>query len=422
MKKFMCVLISFIILIGSAVGIPASAISMGEENVVFDSPEAMAEYIQNNLDDFADEYNQENATMTAYSRMAVGAEIFDPDYCENQFSVQLANSTEYVICMDFNESNGYMIVSKDSILKLTTLGDLDYLYAYEGEVYFSIIDDDFVYYQDGEYFLFGNDDERVITPVNTYNGTDSDGVITSRGEYIRDRYPDAELDSGDLIPTNYLSLIDQEECSVYFRNGFTEGNCAPVAILNALTIMRNKGTYSSLPAASTINTIIPENDYFYQAAIDNNYTVRHRTLPALYNQIRQLAIMSYGYTVSNGQQPNGSSSSSAINSDTTVDFLETMGTFYNLDINAKKKNLTMSNVSNQIYENKPIIWYLVDDATYGDHAVVITGYYTYKQYKTVLGIKVCTNTINLLRLADGWNDISVYYDLESTSGKIFVFN
>ena len=106
MKKFMCVLISFVILVGSVVCIPVSAASVGEENVTFDSPEAMAEYIQDNLKDFTDEYNQETQSAIAYARASIGTEIFNPDYCEKQFSVRLKDSSDYVICMDFNGSNG----------------------------------------------------------------------------------------------------------------------------------------------------------------------------------------------------------------------------------------------------------------------------------------------------------------------------
>lgn len=420
MKKFMCVLISFVILVGSVVCIPVSAASVGEENVAFDSPEAMAEYIQSNLKDFTDEYNQETQSATSYVRASIGTEIFNPDYCEKQFSVRLMDSSDYVICMDFNDSNGYMIVSEDSIIKIETSGDLGYLYEYEGEFYFSLIDDDFVYCEDNEYYLFGEEDDEVITPVS-YAGAQTNGVITAKYTYLSDRYGSTELDDCDYLTTQYISRVTQDACSVY-SNGYTEGNCALVGIFNFLSFMKNKGTYSSLPSVTSTSTVVPQNDYFYQAAIDNGYNPYHTTVPALYYQIRQLAISSYGYTVTNGKQPNGTSNSTGVNSSTTVDFIETIGSYYNTDINVNKKSTTMSNIVSQIAADKPVLWYTVDDSVYGDHGVVITGYSVHKQYKTILGVKVCTNTINMLELANGWNGSAVYYDLESTSGKIFVFN
>jgi hypothetical protein len=65
---------------------------------------------------------------------------------------------------------------------------------------------------------------------------------------------------------------------------------------------------------------------------------------------------------------------------------------------------------------------MANDAVYGDHSVVINGYSIHKKYTTVLGIEVCTKTINMLAITNGWDNIEIYYDLESTSGKIFVFN
>lgn len=355
MKKFMCILVSLVILMGSVTSIPVFAASVDEENVSFESPEEMAEYIQNHLDDFTSEYNQENAVASTYSLTSPGAEVFDPEYCENQFSVQLLGSSEYVICMDFNGSNGYMIVSGDEILKLATTGDLDYLYEYEGDIYFSLIDDDFMYSQDGEYFLFGDSDDEVIIP-ESYAGAQSNGVITQKYTYLEDRYGDTEFSDSDYLSSSYLSTVTQDACSVY-TNGYTEGNCAPVAILNFLNIMKKNGTFSSLPSTTAESTVTPSNDYFYNAALSNGYWVYHTTVPTLYYQIRQLAISSYGYTVTNGKQPNGNASSSSISSDTTVAFVKTIGTYYGETINLTKKSTTMSNIVSQIKSDKPVLWY-----------------------------------------------------------------
>ena len=419
MKKLLCFLLSLVMLVGLCASVPALAVSAAEENATFQSPEALAEYIQSNLSAFTAEYNQENAAVSTYSLSAT-SEIFDPDYCEHQFSVQLLDTSEHAICMDFNDSNGYMIVSNDSILKLETTGDLNHLYDYDGEIYFSILDDDFVYCLDGEYFLFGDNDDEIIIP-RSYAGAQSNGVITDKFTYLNDRYGETELSGYGLLSYSHLSYISQDTCSVY-TNGYTEGNCAPVAILNFLNIMKKNGTFTTLPDTSATSTVIPTNDYFYSAALKNGYWVYHTTIPTLYYQIRQLAIASYGYTVTNGAQPCGTANATAIGSDTTVDFIETIGTYYGADINIKKKNTTMSNIAKQLDADKPVLWYTVNDSTYGNHAVVITGYTVHKQYTTVLGIKVCTNTINILRISNGWNSTPVYYDLESTSGKIFVFN
>ena len=414
MKKLVCVLLSYILLVCSS-GITLVSAATSDSYLSFGSPEAMAEYIEDNLDEVKKQYNDKNSSVIPDML------IFAADYCENKFLVPLINSEEYVVCMDFNGVNGFMVVSNNAILRLETCGSLDYLYEYDGDVYFSSLDNDFVYYEEGEFLLFGGDEDETIIP-ESYAGTQSNGIITSKYSYLQDRYGDSIVDSYDSLNNAYISTITQDTCSVYTRNGHTEGNCALVAIFNALTYMRNAGYYSSLPAASSMSTVIPQNDYFFNSAIQNNYSVYRTSVPALYYQIRQLAISSYGYTVLNGIQPDGSASASVVGSDTTVGFLKTIGTYYGHNIIATKKETTLSNIAQQIESGKPVLWYTVGDAIYGNHAVVVTGYSVHKQYGTILGIKYCTNTINMLQISNGWNNGSVYYDLEATSGRIFVFN
>ena len=63
-----------------------------------------------------------------------------------------------------------------------------------------------------------------------------------------------------------------------------------------------------------------------------------------------------------------------------------------------------------------------NDSIYGNHGVTIIGYRIYKQYSTILGVEVCTNTINMLQMYNGWSDTVTYYDFESSNGHAYVFN
>ena len=144
MKKLLFVLLAVVMSCVCVLGITAQD-KPEEERVVFDSPEKMEEYLEGNLERFADEY-----------RMIFpdASEQFDPEYVENVFPLQLCGSDEYVICMDLDGDNGYMIVSADSVLKISVSGELDYLYEHDGEIYFSPEDDDFAYFADGEHHTF----------------------------------------------------------------------------------------------------------------------------------------------------------------------------------------------------------------------------------------------------------------------------
>lgn len=416
MKKIISILLICILICGMTGAIPASA-TTNDPNTSFATPEEMAAFIQSNLDEFVNGINTMNGA-TTYSLTSTTS-IFDPSNCENQFNVQIVDTDEYVVCMDFNGDNGYMLVSSNAVIKLVTTGNLDHIYAYEGNVFFSEYDDDFVYYSEGDYHLF-QIDESDISP-STYEGT-TNNIITDRVQYLDDRYGDYEAYDRSYLKSAYTTYFTTGASSVYTRNGNTEGNCALVAIFNALSYLRNDDTYPDSPDPTALSTINPENDYFYNSAISNNYIVSQTSIPPLYLQIRQLAIASYGYTVTNGHQPNGSASSTSLGSSNTVSFIKTIGSYYGEDITVKKKSTTMGNIVKQIEDDKPVIWYMTDDSIYDDHAVTITGYYIYKQYTSILGINVCTNTINILRIANGWRNSMVYYDLESTSGCIFVFS
>ena len=416
MKKIICTLICLSIVIGIFANIPAVAKTSDE--IVFDSPEEMASYVLDNLDAFSQEYNQ----TVVLTSTTTEKHFFTPNYCEKQFSVQLIDSQEHAICIDLDSNNGYIVVSKDAILNISPNGNLNYLNDYCGTIYFSTAENDFAYYENDEYVFFNTSLNNNSHPSSaSYDGTQSNGVITQPYTYLNSRYGEVVLDDSEYLPAYYCTRFTQHQCSVYTRNGISEGNCSLVAMLTALTYFKNSGSLNNLPASTDTSTVTPSNDYFFQAAVSNGYIISQTTVPALYFQLRQLAISSYGYTVRNGKQPDGSQNSSSINNSNTPTILETVCSYYGHDINARQRLANIPNIKSQIKDGNPIIWYTTNDSVYGDHAVVITGYSVYKTYSKVLGVQVCTNTITMICIADGWNNMLVYYDWESANGSFITF-
>ncbi len=190
MKKMVCFLMAMLLtfcLISSG-SFTANAFDV---NAVFNTPEEMADYINQNLDAFVSQYSGAKAQANSISSVSeeISADIFDPDYCEHSFSIPLLNSNDYVVCMDFNGDNGFMVVSKDEVMRIETSGNLDSLYEYDGEIYYSADDNDFMYYQNGDYLLFKQVNTENIATSTSYNGT-KDGVILRIYDYLIDRYGD----------------------------------------------------------------------------------------------------------------------------------------------------------------------------------------------------------------------------------------
>ena len=107
------------------------------------SYESVAQFLCDNLETFAFEYNIE----------ADIDEKFKATYCERKIPIYVVTTDEYGICLDFNDSNGYMIVLDDyNVIDFKINGDLDFL---TDETALYSIYDGFVYKdQDGEYAIY----------------------------------------------------------------------------------------------------------------------------------------------------------------------------------------------------------------------------------------------------------------------------
>lgn len=385
--------------------------------------EETADYILNNLDEFSESYNSQVDQNDG--------DYFNPTNCEYRISISILNSDEKAVYIDFNDDNGYMVVSENEIVKFEPLGDLDYIRSFGGEIYYSITDDKFAYYGNNELSFFDNTNinNTVLETAldQEYAGTEK-GVITDLDEYIKDRYGVLTLyecrmlDSTKLFNDNAENYFTQSDTSVYIHYDnqkkayCTEGNCVLVATHNALTYLRIKGVLKNILLYKAFKaTIIPTYDSFYEQAKKNSYIPHTIQTSTLYYDIRSFAIDDYGYTVSNSKLPDGSYNNKQITADNTPSFISKVVNRYGQTIAANVNTAKMTEFTSHIGKDYPSILYLYDDPVYKGHAVVVTGYSIYKKYTTILGIKTCTKTVNTIRIMNGQTKDAIFYDVSASN-------
>lgn len=113
--------------------------------------EMLADYILNNLDEFSESYNSQVDQNEG--------DRFNPTNCEYRISINIFDSDEKAVYIDFDGNNGYMVVYEDEVVKIAPSGDLDYLRSFGGEIYYSTIDEKFGYYENGKFSYFDDSDK-----------------------------------------------------------------------------------------------------------------------------------------------------------------------------------------------------------------------------------------------------------------------
>ena len=427
LKRIISYLLAMCMLILSPAA--TTAYNEGEDS---SKSEETADYILNNLDEFSESYNSQVDQNDG--------EYFNPTNCEYRISVSILDSDKKAVYIDFNDDNGYMVVSEDKIVKLVPSGDLDYLRSFGGEIYYSMIDDKFGYYENNELFYFDDINKALSEiPANQkYAGTDDDGIITDFYEYVKDRYgvltlTDCKvLDNTKLYYDNADNYFDQSQTILYTyydnqKKAYqTEGNCVLVATHNALTYLRIKGVLKNFPVYNTFKVKInPTNDSFYEQAKRYGYiSLGTISTSVLYYNIRKVAIDDYGYTVDNASLPDKSDNIKGITAENKTNFISKVANCFVQTLNSTVNNANMTEITSPIGKDYPSILCLYKDPVYGNHDVVVTGYAIYKKYTTILGIKTCTKTVNIIRIMNGWSKGISFYDVSASNslGHVFRFD
>lgn len=410
MNKIVALLIAVITTINGT-----SSVVITESNIreyVASDCESVAEFIVDNLEVFADEYNKE----------VKNEELkFEATSCEKMIPVYVVSTEQEGLYVDFDGNNGYMIIVDDySIHAFETKGDIEYIKELE-YTYYSIYDGFLYVDEDGNYlpYEFNHMSESDIETYiqeglgGSYSGQSkgTDGCIYSPDAYVKSRYGDGYVvKSGDSKSLKNYNFVEQWDLSIYYQiksdGKYSEGNCVLSSCYSLLNYLQSTGKYPNLPKSSSETSYDATKDSFYKKYSSNSsYEIETpKTLPTLYCKIRNYAVKNYGYEVGN------------VNPFNIGSIIKGVAKSYGY-------NLTTSDIIIWTYEDQvvkeingghPIIWNMANSTSYGPHTTVVTGYRTYTKTTTILGINFYSY-VQLMQLNDNWSSSARYFDFTNYS-------
>ncbi|MBQ2901514.1 MAG: hypothetical protein IJE49_06650 [Agathobacter sp.] len=369
--------------------------------------ESVAEFIIDNLEFFADEYNKE---------VQDEALKFEATSCEKMIPVYVVSTDQEGLYVDFNDNNGYMIIVDDySVQAFETKGDLEYLKELK-YTYYSIYDGFLYLGEDGNYlpFEFNRMSESDLEDYireglgKSYNGQSdgTDGCIYSPDAYVKDRYGSGYVvKSGGSKSLNKYEYMEQWDLTIYYKLTDTgkrsEENCVLSSCYSLLNYLQLTGKCSNLSMSSSKTNYYATKDSFYAKYKNrSDYEVETpKSLPNLYLAVRQYAIDNYGYEVS------------ALNPFDIGDIIKGVAKQYGYNLTTKDIIVWTyeDQVVKEINGGNPIIWNMANSTSYGPHSTVVTGYRTYTKTTTVLGINFYSY-VQLMQLNDNWENEARYFD------------
>lgn len=345
------------------------------------------EYIVNNVDALADVYAQLHPDSD---------EVFEGQSVELMLPVTIISTDSVGTYIDFDGDNGYMVVQgNNDVIAWEISGDLMYLKDLES-TYFSIVDG-FGYLDGGSFVLYETNaaDQESVVVGSPYQGQQvaGDGTIIAPAQYMVDRYDSHyQLISVDFL--NYtFQYVNQMDYSFYrTANNASEGNCALSSIFALLNYLGLSGK-CDLPSIDDTHRYSCTIDPFYEIyAEDPAYNVQTSLLlPELYYTVRRYAINPFCYQTS------------GLDTAYIDDVTEMAAEHYSNSLDATVRSLGNfdSHVVSELAQDDPVIIVVSNSTTYGNHAMVVTGYHIYRKTTTVLGIDF-HDYVYLLRVNDNW--------------------
>ena len=395
----------FIALLCAATGLSYDEITSDDiKNIVPGDCISVSNYICDNLELFTEAFNQGEDDENLR---------FEATYCEERIPVYVISLDVDGIYLDFNDSNGYMIVIDDyGVVAFENKGDLEYLKGAD-KCYYSITDK----------FVYFNDDGSIVPyepqPVLTeeewnemllekkYAGQElaGDGAITDTNQYVKDKYGSnyKVYQSKSLYGFRYMR---QYRLSMYYewKNGskYSEGNCTLSSIYALMNYLQSSGKYPKLPAYNQETSYNAKNDAFYKTyANKSNFDIETpKSLPNLYLSIRNYAVKNHGYKVSGTNPFNIGSIIKGVAKEYGYNSIKTSHILiWSFD----------GQVVSEIDAGYPTIWNCANSSTYGSHSLVVTGYKQYRKTTTILGINFYSY-VSLMQVNDNWTTYARYFD------------
>lgn len=360
----------------SPTAVNAAEINSLEESLV--NSESCVEFIEENFERVISEYNAAHTDAIECKATSI----------EGRTLIYLTDVNKYGFYLDFNDDNGYLLVTEDyTLYEFEPIGELEYLKGVESAFYNSF--DGFMYcdletgcleryvYLDTSSQNIGGVDATLsvaqrVEENNAHDGQHSDGgdgKIYDIDAYVADAYPEYEYVGRHIIP-NY-QWIYQWNTSVYQSDDGSEGNCVINATYSMMNNWISRGRYTSLPTGTTNYNNLLTSDELYNPYGNGtrgtwraNSTSTLRVMPTLYLELREYAI-DYGYLPDAGMQ-----------SKYIIKMVENVAADHGYSINMASSS-SFTNAKSELNANRACVLSVGGSSTFGNHAMGLYGYVEY---------------------------------------------
>lgn len=387
--KLLCLLLALFM-------VPAFPVQPTQDNI------SATEYVTEHFDDFIAEYNN------------LDIEDCNATYIEFQKEINVLDEGATGYYLDFNDDNGFCIVTGDTIVDMRATGDYPEL-RQEGEFAYDIMDG-FLQYIDGEYVQVIQPAEASLEEEPVCSANSSSVKIKNADDYVYTAH------GADYKPYKSLTLpnfrcYNQNSFALYYKiqdnKILGECNCVLSSVYTLLNYLRITGVYPNLPG--TYTTIYTNKDIVRSKAAAAGYTPMSirgcyvRSVPTLYAKIRQIAIEKYGYVVDNGV-------TTGKVDDLIRDVLAAYGYSGNVSFSnplpVGNQHITTTPIERAIKKvldkGRPVL--ISTTLVYGEmHEIVVFGYETYRKVYNIGGVKL-NRYVKLLTVADNHNACKTYFD------------
>lgn len=386
-----------------------------------------------------------NNFVEEYNNTVKDDNFLTAEYIEFSSIIILVEDKNYGAYIDFNDDNGYAVITGNyTIYDLRVDGDFERLRNTDG-IYYSYIDGFIEPYPDGTlHRLTANYFQNLSVLSSNPTNTDKKDGQFSKSEletHIANNYQHYVFET-----EYYISNIRPKKQSMYsyyiknytdaagnieyyyadngakLYNDYYEGNCALTAMYKVTEYWARKNFIGNIDRyASTSLTDTIQNDIFYDdygrgvvryeepingkrgtGRPEGGYYKWTRkdfiTVPSIYAEIRDFAANNCNYTPDTG-----------LSSSYYPSILEyVINTLHNNGVTIKNSN-AVATICDVIDSGSTCCLSITGSSTYGNHCVAVSGY---KKYSYTDGWWIFTSTkyAYFYEIADGWNDITVYFD------------
>lgn len=415
-KIFLCLILLFFFISGVVVSAQDDC-SWTKE----DCEETIA-FIRKNINEFVRKYNEVDDI----------DEKLNASYVEYSTLLWLVEDDNYGAYIDFNENNGYLVMTgNNTIYALEVSGDYPE-YRNENQLYFSQIDGFIFRDENGVPHKFGNGMSNALLSASPSSSADGNMTLDDLNIHIQRYYSSYSLDgvvepltksfeySHQKNTTYYASFEADANGNIVLNTRNAEGNCSLNSCFALLRDWNKRGYVSGLPTGTIdkrgdiknerlystygVGTVWQqvEDDPLFHFKAGKYYAWKTNdqaliAMPILYDELRTYAVERLRYTPMSG-----------LVNEQIKEIMSHILSNYGNSVSLIETNVVSSAAIRTQY--RACYLSVNNSYTYQNHAMVLLGYRKYS-CETGWWIFKSRKYAYFLQVADGWSaSQSVYFD------------